>query len=158
MGQAFYDATKRTKLDDFEIMYNGIVPKNASSYLDFRAISWRRINGYMYEFTAAATYYIPDGDEIKLGALGGYRNGIGVLIRRDIKVHFADSAERAFCDALKNLWKNCPRQSTAIDRNSRKTAEAPSSNSGHFITNINQGGSSRSSISYCPRPDNTLLY
>ena len=139
MGQAFYDAAKRTKLDDFEIMYNGIVPKNASSYLDFRAISWRRSNGYMYEFTAAATYYIPDGDEIKLGALGGYRNGIGVLIRRDVKVHFADSAERAFCDALKNLWKNCPRQSTAIDRNSRKAAEAPSSSSGHFYYKYKSG-------------------
>ena len=105
LEQAFYDAADRTKLDDFEIMYNGIVPKNARSYLDFRVISWRRSVGNMYEFTAAATYYNADGDEIKLGVFRGYRSGVSVLMRRDVGDHFADSAEDAFYDALKNLKK-----------------------------------------------------
>ncbi|MEC7906126.1 MAG: hypothetical protein VYC82_02785 [Verrucomicrobiota bacterium] len=59
----------------------------------------------MYEFNAAAKYYIADGDEIKLGFFRGYRSGIDVLARRNIGDHFADSAEDAFYDALKTLKK-----------------------------------------------------
>lgn len=105
LERAFYDAAERLKLKDFEIVYNGVVPKNARSYLDFRVISWRRSVANMYEFTAAAKYYNADGDEIKLGVFRGYRSGIDVLVRKDIGDQFADSAEDAFYDALKNLKK-----------------------------------------------------
>ena len=107
LEQAFYNAADRPKLDDFEIMYNGIVPKNARSYLDFRVISWRRSIGNMHEFTAAATYCNADRDEIKLGVFRRYRSGISIIMRRDRDVgdHFVDTPEDAFYDALKTLKK-----------------------------------------------------
>lgn len=105
LERAFYDAADRSKLEDFEIVYNGVVPKNARSYLDFRVISWRRSVANMYGFAASAKYYNADGEEIKLGVFRGYRSGIDVLMRRDVGDHFADSAEDAFYDALKTLKK-----------------------------------------------------
>ncbi len=103
---AFYDAARRMDIDDYEIEYNGIKPKNAKNYLDFDVIEWRRSPANFYEFRARAIYYDADGKPMNLGVVHGTRSGLSVFTRYDVGDHFAKSAEDAFRQALKKLSKN----------------------------------------------------